>query len=432
MTNATVTHAPESVRPDAAPTGLLADAVLPAARFLSGPESSEILRVPVEAAGGVLHSARIRQVQYRPGSDVVVRYSTQVSWHGAPAVRETHLASSTIYGGHSGAVPVTADVNGASLSVGVWRWPFDPVLTGLRSAATPRSAAALCGIDDLSGVALKLVSFRPTDRAVFQLSTPRGTFFLKVVAPRTADAITNRHVAAITAGVPAARVLACQSDLGVIVLEGLSGTMLRDVVKSGTGVLPEASEFDRLGDMVASVQLPSMRAVPARREHAVLHAAMLASVMPTERARLGELSSAIDTAPSTSSECVVHGDLHDGQLLTAGGKITGVLDLDDLGLGSAVDDRANLLGFLRYRAVTRPAMRARLTEYADGLRRASAQILDPIQLDVTTAAVLVGLATGPFRVQHSDWRSSVSSLLDVAETHLDHNHLNHTSTLETP
>ncbi len=151
----------------------LDDRSLPAARHLVGPDAAEVLRVPVEASGGRLLSARPVQVQYRPGSDVVVRYSTQISWNGAPAQRETLAASSMIHGSHDGTIAVTATTSDGPLDVGVWRWPFDPVLLGLPHAVAPSSVAAMLhsihGPLDPQVVRLEVVAYRPTDRAVVRV-----------------------------------------------------------------------------------------------------------------------------------------------------------------------------------------------------------------------------------------------------------------------
>ena len=170
----------------------LDDRALPAARHLVGPDASDVLRVPVEAVGGRLMSARAVQVQYRPGSDVVVRYSAQVSWDGAAPRRETLAASSTVHGLHAGTIPVSAVTASGPIEVGVWRWPFDPVVVGLAHVVAPESVAELLasvhGPLDPRSVRLDVVAYRPTDRAVIRVDVEgRGTVaYLKVVDPTSA------------------------------------------------------------------------------------------------------------------------------------------------------------------------------------------------------------------------------------------------------
>ena len=163
---------------------------------------------------------------------------------------------------------------------------------------------------------------------------------------------------------------------------------------------------------------------PVRRRlvDASLHVAMLAGVFGAERSRLVDLSARFDAeASATTDRCgaVVHGDLHEGQLIVRDGEVTGVLDVDDAGPGDPLDDRATLLGHLRFRAITSACRGTEIDAYQREVRRAlvgAARDVDGARaLDVATAAVLVGLATGPFRIQQASWQTAVSRVLDEAE-----------------
>ena len=154
---------------------------------------------------------------------------------------------------------------------------------------------------------------------------------------------------------------------------------------------------------------------PSALAHAVLHASMLAAVLPQQRSRLEQLADTLQRVEPAPPSATIHGDLHEGQLVVDDGHITGVLDIDDAGPGDPVDDRANLIAHLRYRAVTNPELRQRLTDHADMLRTSSTGRFDGDRLDLSTAAALVGLATGPFRVQQPGWDTSVAELLNEAE-----------------
>ena len=394
---------------------LLNDRALPAVQFLTGPDAVEVLRAPVEAAGGQLLAATPRNVQYRPGSDLIVKYAAEVVWPDRPAKRETIMAAAKVNGVHDGAIPVAALVNGRHVEVGVWRWPFDPVLVGLRTAVTPSSAAELCQIDDPRLVSIKVLAFRPTERAVVRVSTPTEVLYLKVVSPSALPALVSRHRAATDAGVPVPVVRRSFGDLGIAVFEELAGPLLKDEIKAGRPTWPGAEEFDRLANQFARIDA-RLPVVPSRLAHGVLHAEMLRSVDGLDGVQLGRLIDAFAAFDSDVELQTIHGDLHEGQIVVDGGRIAGVLDLDDLGTGSPLEERANLLAFLRYRAVSVPAYRSRITNYADRLRQDSAVGYDCSDLDIATAAVLTGLATGPFRIQQSDWRNTVSTLIALAES----------------
>lgn len=164
---------------------LIDDAVLPAAAHLTGPGARRVLRAAVEAADGELGAARACYVHYRPGHDVVVRYDASVSWSGAPAVEETLVAATTSDGAPAGTLPVEAPTaDGTSLVVGVWRWPFDPDITGIADAVVPSTAAHFLDGLVTGRLQLEVVAFRPMQRAVVRTVDEQGrVHYLKAVRP---------------------------------------------------------------------------------------------------------------------------------------------------------------------------------------------------------------------------------------------------------
>jgi hypothetical protein len=83
-----------------------------------------------------------------------------------------------------------------------------------------------------------------------------------------------------------------------------------------------------------------------------------------------------------------------------------------------MDDRATVLSHLISRAIdSRGDTRRRLAAYARSLRRSFADRLDADQredLDLVTAAALIGLATNPFRTQRQRWPQAVRNRLSLA------------------
>lgn len=394
------------------------DAALPAVRFLVGDGAVEILRLPVEASGGTIESVRPVQVQYRPGSDVVVRYSARVSWQGAPARRETLVAASAVHGTYPGVVPISAETPFGHVEIGVWRWPFDPVLGGLGDAVTAPSVAELLGVP-VDDVGVEVVAFRPTERAVVRVTAAGEPLaYVKVVAPVRVAAIAGRHRALRTAGVPAPELIAVDEARGLLAMRPLLGPTLRDLVKHPDGEAgavrwPPARDFVSLCGSLAGVELTG--AGPASRiVDGVLHARMLSTVLPEASPVLDALGSVFEDVGAPPVDGVVHGDLHEGQVIVVDRRIVGLLDVDDAGPGATVDDVANLIARLHYRIVTATGPVAALDAYADALRVAALDRHDRDRLDVHTSAALVGLATGPFRIQSEGWRTAVRDLLDRA------------------
>jgi Phosphotransferase enzyme family len=405
---------------------LVDDAVLPAAAHLTGPHARRLLEAAVDAAGGELGPTRSCHVQYRPGHDVVMRFDSQVRWAGAAPVAETLLAATTVSGPPPGTLPVEAkNPDGGTLSVGVWRWPFDPAVTGLADAVTPSKATAFLDGLASSRVSLDVVSYRPTLRAVVRAVDDAGSvFYVKAIRPAEVDALVDRHERLLHAGVPVPVMLRHDAERGLIAMSALSGTTIRDRIRSGHPHLPDAAEYENLYTALAGVQLPSARPVDGRAATALRHAEMLSSVLPREGSRLARLAEVLTPAADRAlarSGPTIHGDLYEAQLVTGRGRgrtatITGVLDLDDAGPGDPLDDRATILAHLTSRAIdSRSETRRRVTGYVRALRRSFAAQVDPVELDLVTAGALVGLATGPFRTLQRRWPHEAHRRLAIAE-----------------
>lgn len=403
---------------------LIDDPVLPAAAHLTSTAAAEALGAAVSMSGGELVTSCARHVQYRPGFDLIVRYDATIRRDGGEH-HDTLIAATTAAGPPPGTVPVEATTqDGVHLVVGVWRWPFDPVLSALECAVTPGRAEALLGDGVTGPVALEVVAYRPTERAVVRTTDALGRVrYVKVTAPETTAALVDRHVRLRAAGVPVPEVLAADPDLGWLAMTELEGPTLRERLKAGTPPWPRHEEFVDAIARIRSVELADAAPRRPRCLDAGGHAQMLASVMPSERYRVGEL---IDRFAPLAEQALarrgptVHGDLHEGQLVVDGERIIGVLDIDDVGPGDPIDDMATVLGHLRFRAGTAAdGTGAEIDAYADDLWRGFASSTDPSVLDGVTAAVLVGLATGPFRIQQDDWATVVGGQLDLAERLLD-------------
>lgn len=393
---------------------IIQDDFLPAAAHLSGPAAADVLAPVLAAAGDQLLTCRAAHVQYRPQSDLVVRYRCDVRRGGADT-SDTVLAATTVHGPFPGTVPVEAETPDGTLTVGVWRWPFDPVITGLATMVTSHLAGA--ELAELVGPRphLEVVAYRPTERAVVRARGDDHEVFVKIVPPHTVDGLVDRHARLAGAGLPVPRVLAVGA--GWIVMEALVGTTLRERLKAGDPRLPPPARYGELLASLTAVDVPGAARVRSRLEDAPHHAAMLATVMPTERARLDEIARRLGANPCDRSG-TVHGDLHEGQLVVDDDGVIGVLDIDDVGPGDPLDDVGTLVAHLGFRAVTTDAHTALISQHAAATRAAIARDRDAAALDRHVAAVLVGLATGPFRIQQPDWPATTRRVLDVVEAHL--------------
>jgi hypothetical protein len=401
------------------------DPALPAAPHLVGDGAIPALAAAIDAHGGRLERVRPCEVQYRPGRDLVVRYDATVTWGSSRESRgETLLASTTHHGIPAGTVPIEAtDDSGRTISIGVWKWPFDPVLVGLTSAVTPAVLGRVLGPLTMTPVSVRVRAYRPTERAVVQVSGADGAdLFVKVLPPDTVAPVVERHRRLHAAGVPVPGVLAVDEELGLVVLSALRGRTMREQLTSHVGPWPTSTAFSEVFAGFARAELTEAGPVRSRASMALGHARMLRAVAPELGDQLDPFDDPFRLLAGRSEDRTgptIHGDLYDAQVFSHGSRITGVLDVDDAGPGDPVDDRATVLGFLLAKAIYAGAEQAPLVRYVQTLRRGFRLDVDPDDLDQATAAVLVGLATGPFRSQRDGWRGDVARHLRLAHNLLE-------------
>ncbi|MEQ8438745.1 MAG: phosphotransferase [Ilumatobacter fluminis] len=394
---------------------LIADPLLPAAVHLTGDGAPDVLRPAVHASGGRLVDCHTSQVQYRPASDLVVRYRCRIERNGS-TTDDTVLAGTTTNGIPTGTLPVEAvSPSGEHLRVGVWRWPFDPVLSALETMVTPHLA-----VQHLAGLvggrpSLEVVAYRPTERAVVRATGDGRSIYLKVVAPAAVDGLVTRHQTLAAAGLPVPRVEA--AGTGWIAMGALEGTTLRDRLKAGRSEHPPAHAYRELIDTMSTVDLGGLPPVRSRLDDAPHHAAILAAVEPSLRTRLDDLIGRLRASAPAPTLATAHGDLHESQLVVDDERIIGLLDIDDAGPGDPLDDAGTLLAHLRFRALT--ADDPSIDAVADGIRSSMCRRFAPADLDHRVAGVLIGLATGPFRLQHEAWRRTTDAVVELAERHLE-------------
>lgn len=398
-------------------TGAITDPALPAAAVLLGDGATALVRAAVEASGGRLLGLRNEQVLYRPGVELKIRYSVEVAWAGAPPVKETFVAATHVDGPPDGTLHLEAD----GMTVGLWRHPHDPGLPGLTTAAVPGAVEELLA-DLLPGpVALDVRVYRPGRRAVVEATTPAGRVFLKVVRPKRARELVARHEA-LARTLPVPEVLLADLERGIVVLRAIEGASLRERLAAGRGRLPDAEVFGALLDRLAVADLGDLSTRAARRSSLAAaddHVAFLSTVLPTESERLARLREQLGEATTEPVE-IVHGDLHEAQIIVGDdGSPVGLLDIDGVGVGARVDDLANLLGHLATYARTQADQAPRIRAYATSLERRFAARVDADELHRRTAASVLGLATGPFRVQTDDWQRETRQRITLAQHHLD-------------
>ncbi|UOY03603.1 aminoglycoside phosphotransferase family protein [Blastococcus sp. PRF04-17] len=354
----------------------------------------------------------------QPDGAATVQYSADVSWRNGRRTREA-LSATTGTRIPPGAAVVEGDTGAGPVTVALWRWPLDPALPGLAWAASADGVARrLTELGLGSGPPrLRLRSYRPGRRAVIEAVTPEGTLFLKVVRPAATERLVARH-ALLVGAVPVPPVLAATPD-GVVVLPGLHGAPMRTLLSGTAGPLPEAAELDRVLDALPAAVAdlaPAGRSMPgdglARADD---HARVLGTVLGSLRPRLDDLTARLAGSDPAAYEAVaVHGDFYESQLLLDGGRVVGVLDVDTAGRGHRIDDWATLLAHVAVLEQVLPDP-SRARRYAGRLEEEALRRWPASHLRPRVSAVLLGLATGPFRVQQAGWPERTAERLTLAE-----------------
>jgi len=279
-------------------------------------------------------------------------------------------------------------------------------------------------IDHLTAPALgatrsvEVVAYRPTERAVVRIDGERRRGYVKVLPPHDVARLVAHHDLLAGAGLPVPAVLCVEEAAGVVVLAEIAGTTLRERARAGRAGWPTAGELASLLDVLHALPAPGPSGRRSRIADGAGHAALLATVLPHLAPPLDELAGTFDAeadAVRARSGATVHGDVHEGQLVVGpDGSIRGVLDLDDVGAGDPLDDLGTLAAHLRFRACGRDEAlgagpRRRLLALSDEVRRCAADRHGWEAAHVAVAAVLVGLATGPFRLQRDGWEADVAA-----------------------
>ncbi len=390
-------------------------------RLLTGPDVGPLLRVAVDHAGGRLLSWRLHNVDAFPGRSTTATYMARIGW--AWGERDELLGVSARAGELSEADANASIFADGNREVAVWIYPADPDLPGLPRATVPDRVADLINGAGLLGrpvlaadLTVTMIGYRPRRRAVIRVTTgnPAETLYIKALRPKVFEDIHERHLLLRRAGVPAPEVALATLD-NLLVLRGLPGTPLATALFAPD----EPCTAEQLIDLLDS--MPPAVASLARRppwSDAVQHyARMVAAVAPpevgAEVTRVAEQVVA-GLAPLQEGEEPTHGDFHEGQLHVAGGAIVGLLDVDTIGPGRRADDLACLIAHMSTIQRMAPGQETRVRELLARWVPVFDERVDPIELRLRAAAVVVSLATGPYRGQEPDWEATTRRMVRTA------------------
>ena len=388
---------------------MIDDPEVPAVTSLMGDDASELLAAVLEEAGGRPRRHSISQVRYVPARSITVQYQVDVVWERGKPTREALVAVSGID------VPPEIPVFAADgIEIAIWRYPNDPFLPGLRAVHTPNGAGEV--LSQLGAptdtVRIRTRAYRAGRRAVLEVTTPDAQVFLKVVRPSRAPALQQLHNR-LAPQVPVPHSLGWSEGLGILALQALPGRTLRRAIESHSRSLPHPGAVLELLDRFPASGGSSVR-VAGPRGRVSEFGELLAAVMPSLRPRLGPIVERLHHDDSGGTD-PVHGDLHASQILVDEGGIVGLVDVDTSGVGQRADDLATLLGQLTTLSLSSRARR-RVDRYGAELIATFDETVDPVELRLRTAAAVLGLATGPFRVQDRNWEADTEQRVALAES----------------
>lgn len=397
---------------------ILNDPAVPSADLL-GPGAPDAIAAVVAPGGGTVERATPTQTTYYRGRSLTVAHQVKVRWE-RPGEKVRRSTETIVLSAGRKAPKDALTLSDGTHDVVAWRFPHDPWLPGLPLLLDEPSLADLLrqiGVDAASP-SVKLRAYRPGRRAVIEVTAPGVRVFVKVVPPRSAEALHRRHEA-LADSAPVPRSLGWSPDHGVVVLQALGGRTLRQSLFGGFGLPGPEALLAVLDALPRDPGWDDTEPPPADwRAHEF--ADLLASVMPEITHRTKAMATGLEefeAAAGRDPVVAVHGDYYEAQLLVDGGAVTGVLDVDTYGPGRRVDDLATMIGHLVVLAIGQ-AEQERIESYAARLLDGFDQVVDPAVLRADIAAVILGLATGSFRVLEENWRHHTEARIAAAEAWL--------------
>ncbi|RIK45048.1 MAG: aminoglycoside phosphotransferase [Chloroflexi bacterium] len=385
----------------------LYDDKLPAVAVLLGPQAHDVLAAALGPEGLTLLDAAPAQVHWRPGSAITVQYRTRVRRPDGTTFQPTLVAHS------GGDLPAGATiVRNGNLAVAAWPAYADPCLPGLAHVLDTTRASALVrclGAPD-GALRSRILAYRPGRRAVVELQGETYRLYAKLVPPDRIGALQARH-RIIAASLPAPRSHGWSQEHGLVLLEALPGDTLRSAFDNHAALPPVAAIVQLLEHIP---DLGDGQRAPSPLEAAPRHARLLRRILPEHAARIRSIVERLAEPARDELLAPVHGDLYEAQIMVADGEISGLLDIDTVGLGQRVDDLAT---FLAHLVIWEPfAQRPRrVRAYARELLATADTGADPASVRRRVAAVVLGLATNSFRVQERNWPEETLRRVRLAE-----------------
>ncbi len=389
--------------------------------LLTSDDVGALLAAAVQHAGGTLVSWALDHVDANPAQSTTATYSALVDWpYGR---REELLGVSARASGPADTDTVAEIFADGEREVAVWIYPQDPDLPGLARAAYVESMAELCNSHHIftgevrpEDLSLQMIGYRPRRRAVVRVSfgEPPQVVYVKVLRARLFDDVLDRHRLLLAEGLPVAPIAAVTDD-HLLVLRELPGEPLAKAIFDTAEPCSAEALIELLDAMPASVGRLDRR--PPWSDAVGHYARMVSAALPALEPKLNRLVETISQglAPIPPGNEATHGDFHEGQVHVSAGRVCGLLDTDTLGPGRRADDLACLIAHLSTIQRMNAAQEARVHQLIRRWVPVFDTRVDATELRLRAAAVIISLATGPFRGQEPDWERETATMIGSAE-----------------
>lgn len=391
---------------DTLPSAVLADEVAAVSMQLSATAPSALQAALGSQATVDADGWRPLQAVYRPGRRLTVLHTVPVERSGE---RSTELLVTDSRGDELDATVVSA----GATKLAVWRMAADPFLPGLEKLLDDDARAAFTDALGLPRAQRARVrSYRPGRRAVVELAGDRPIAYVKVVEPRRIQRLIDAFTA-LEAVDGVARCHGWAANDGLLVIEALHGTALDAAIRQDQA-LPTAEALRHQLDALPPLDGPIVDHRRSVRDQAKL----LTALVPQRRSDIDRLEQAFTDAEPTGEPETVHGDFHAGQVITTGGQIVGLVDVDRAGLGHRADDLAMFLAHLQVLALDADPQAVAAT-YLQHLHEDWSATVPRRDLHIGMARSLFSFAPGGFTAQALDWQRIAERRLDAAANWLE-------------